>query len=78
MLATDFAWARRLLVYTRERYGTVMAWFRRQGLWLQVLGTAATAAVVVATLWLLGALGWAVALVGVEHRLLKSPIGVGN
>jgi hypothetical protein len=55
-----------------------MAWFRRQGLWLQVLGTAATAAVVVATLWLLGALGWAVALVGVQHRLLKSPIGVGN
>jgi uncharacterized protein (TIGR02611 family) len=78
MLATEFDWARRLLVYTRERYGTVMAWFRRQGLWLQVLGTAATAAVVVATLWLLGALGWAVALVGVEHRLLKSPIGVGN
>ena len=37
-----------------------------------------TAAVVVATLWLLGAVGWTADLVGIEHEWLKSPIGLGS
>ncbi|HZN83230.1 MAG TPA: TIGR02611 family protein, partial [Mycobacterium sp.] len=78
ILATEFDWARRLLAYTRERYDKVMAWFKKQGLWVQILGAAFTAAVVLGTLWLLGALGWAAELVGIEHRWLKSPIGVGD
>jgi len=77
ILATEFEWARRLLAYTKERYDKVMAWFKAQGLWVQVLGVAFTAAVVLATLWFLGALGWAAGLVGVEARWLKSPIGLG-
>jgi uncharacterized protein (TIGR02611 family) len=77
-LATEFDWARRVLAYARERYNKVMAWFRAQGLWVRLLGAAVTAAVVIATLWLLGALGWTAELVGIEHRWLKSPIGVGN
>ena len=77
ILATEFDWARRLLAYTRERYDKVMAWFKSQGLWVQVLGAAFTAAVVLGTLWLLGALGWAAGLVGVEAKWLKSPIGLG-
>jgi uncharacterized protein (TIGR02611 family) len=78
ILATEFDWARRLLAYARERYDTVMAWFKAQGLWVQVLGAAFTAAVVVATLWLLGALGFFADLVGLEHKLFKSPIGLGS
>lgn len=78
ILATEFDWARRVLAYARERYDKVMAWFKAQGLWVRVLGAAVTAAVVIATLWLLGALGWTAELVGIEHRWLKSPIGVGN
>jgi uncharacterized protein (TIGR02611 family) len=78
ILATEFDWARRLLAYTRERYDKVMAWFKKQGLWVQILGAAFTAAVVLGTLWLLGGLGWAAELVGIEHRWLKSPIGVGD
>lgn len=78
ILATEFDWARRLLAYARERYDKVMAWFKAQGLWVRVLGAALAAAVVIATLWLLGALGWTAELVGIEHRWLKSPIGVGN
>jgi hypothetical protein len=66
------------LAYTRERYDKVMAWFKKQGLWVQILGAAFTAAVVLGTLWLLGALGWAAELVGIEHRWLKSPIGLGD
>jgi uncharacterized protein (TIGR02611 family) len=77
ILATEFDWARTLLAYTRERYDKVMAWFKARGLWVQVLGATFTAAVVLATLWLLGALGWAAALVGVEEKWLKSPIGLG-
>ena len=77
ILATEFDWARRLLAYTRERYDKVMAWFKAQGLWVQLLGAAFTAAVVLGTLWLLGAMGWAAGLVGVEARWLRSPIGLG-
>jgi uncharacterized protein (TIGR02611 family) len=77
ILATEFDWARRLLAYTRTRYDTAMGWFKAQGLWVQLLGAAFTAAVVLATLWLLGALGWAAGLVGIEARWLRSPIGLG-
>jgi uncharacterized protein (TIGR02611 family) len=77
ILATEFDWARRLLAYTRERYDKVMAWFKARGLWVQVLGAAFTAAVVLGSLWLLGVLGWAAGLVGIEARWLKSPIGLG-
>ena len=36
-----------------------------------------TATVVVATLWLFGAVDWSAGLVGLEHPLLRSPIGLG-
>lgn len=78
ILSTEFEWAHRLLRFTRERYDRVMDWFKRQGLWVQALGVAFTAAVVLGTLWLLGALAWAAALIGIEHSALKSPIGLGS
>ena len=77
ILATEFDWARRLLAYARERYDKVMAWFKAQGLWVQLLGAALTAVVVLGTLWLLGALSWAAGLVGWGNKWLKSPIGLG-
>ncbi len=77
ILATEFDWARRLLAHVRERYDKVMAWFGRQGRWVQVLGVAVTAAVVVATLWVFGALGWIAALFGVDWPWLKSPLASG-
>jgi uncharacterized protein (TIGR02611 family) len=78
ILATEFRWARLLLKYTRERYDQVMAWFKRQGLWVQALGVAVTAAVVLGSLWLLGALAWAAGLVGLEQSWLRSPVGLGS
>jgi uncharacterized protein (TIGR02611 family) len=77
ILATEFDWARRLLAYTRKRYDGVMAWFRGRGRWVQAAGAALTGAIVVATLWFLGAVGWSAGLVGLEHEWLKSPIGLG-
>jgi uncharacterized protein (TIGR02611 family) len=77
ILATEFDWARRLLAYTRKRYDKVMAWFRRQGVWVQAMGVAFTGVIVVATLWLLGAVDWSAELVGFQQEWLKSPIGLG-
>ncbi|KWX65855.1 TIGR02611 family protein [Mycobacterium sp. NAZ190054] len=77
ILATEFEWAHRLLGFARERYDAVMAWFKRQGLWVQALGALFTFAVVVGTLWLLGALGFAAGLFGIEYSWLDSPIGIG-
>ncbi len=76
ILATEFRWAQLVLHWVKERYDKVMDWFKRQGLWVQVLGAALTAAVVVATLWLLGAIGWVAGLVGIEWAWLKSPVGL--
>ncbi|HYO02171.1 MAG TPA: TIGR02611 family protein [Mycobacterium sp.] len=78
ILATEFEWAHRLLKYARERYDRFMEWFKSQGLWVKVLGFALTAAVVAATLWLLGALSFAAGLAGVEQPWLMSPIGLGS
>lgn len=78
ILATEFEWAHRLLGYARARYDAVMDWFKRQGLWVQALGALFTCAVVVGTLWLLGALGFAGGLVGIDYPWLKSPIGIGG
>jgi uncharacterized protein (TIGR02611 family) len=77
ILATEFEWARHALRFTRERYDRVMAWFKRQGLWVKALGVVVTVAVVAGTLWLLGALAFAAKLVGLDWPWLKSPIGMG-
>ena len=78
ILATEFDWARRLLAYARVRYDRVMDWFKRQGLFVQALGALFTMAIVVGTLWLLGAVHWSAGIVGLEHEWLKSPIGLGS
>lgn len=77
ILATEFYWAHRTLRFTRGRYDSAMAWFRGQGFWVQALGTVFTAVVVVATLWLVGAVSWSAALLGLQHPALQSPIGLG-
>jgi uncharacterized protein (TIGR02611 family) len=77
LLATEFDWARSVLAYARERYDRAMAWFKAQHIAVRTVGAAFTGAVVVATLWLLGAVGWSADLVGLEHTWLKSPIGLG-
>jgi uncharacterized protein (TIGR02611 family) len=78
LLATEFDWAHRLLKFVKARYDAAMAWFRRQHIAVQGLGTAFTAVVVVATLWVLGLIGWSADLVGIEWAWLRSPIGLGS
>lgn len=78
ILATEFEWARRLLGYARRRYNDVMDWFHRQHIAVQALGGVFTALVVVATLWLLGAVDWGAELVGIDWSWLNSPLGIGS
>ena len=77
ILASEFYWAHRTLAFTRRHYENAMSWFRQQSWWVQALGALFTAAVVVATLWMFGALSWAAKLVGLYHPALDSPIGLG-
>lgn len=77
ILASEFYWAHRTLTFTRRRYDSMMGWLRRQRWWVQALGALFTAAVVVATLWMLGALAWSARLVGLYHPALDSPFGLG-
>jgi uncharacterized protein (TIGR02611 family) len=78
ILATEFAWAHHVLKYAKTRYDATMAWFRRQHITVRALGAVFTAAVVVATLWLLGVIGWSAELAGIEWTWLRSPIGLGS
>ena len=78
ILATEFDWARRLLAYAKERYDKAMDWFHQQHIAIQVLGGIFTALIVVATLWLLGAVDWTAELVGIDWPWLNSPIGLGS
>jgi len=78
ILATEFAWASHLLAHTRRRYDAVMVWFGRQGFWVRAAGVTLTTAVVLATLWMLGAVGWSAGLVGVDQPWLQSPLGLGG
>ena len=78
ILASEFYWARRTLTFTRDRYDVAMVWLRGQQWWVQALAAIMTAAVVVATLWFIGAVDWLATLVGLEHPLLRSPIGLGS
>lgn len=62
ILASEFAWAKRVLRYARGRYDAWTAWLRRQTLAVRLAVLAATGLIVLATLYLLGALylvtGW--------------------
>lgn len=78
ILATEFRWAKHASTSVRDRYDAAMAWFRRQGIWVQGLSAAVTAAVVLATLWFVGAIDWSARVAGVDWPWLDSPIGLGS
>jgi uncharacterized protein (TIGR02611 family) len=78
ILASEFEWAHRLLTWTRAHYDRFMDWFTAQGPAIKAVGFVLTAAVVAVTLWLLGAVGFAAGLLGIEQPWMKSPIGLGS
>lgn len=78
ILATEFRAAQVVLHHARVRYDAVMAWFTRQHIAVKALSALFTAAFVVITLWLFGAVGLVAGWVGIDWAWLKSPIGIGS
>jgi uncharacterized protein (TIGR02611 family) len=74
ILATEFTWAHRLLRFARAKYDAFADWLKVQHWSVQLLFGLFTFAVVVATLWLLGALKLAAGWVGIEWSWLASPL----
>jgi len=75
ILASEFYWAQRTLSFTRHHYNRAMGWLRRQPWWVQAISALLTAAAVLLTLWLFGALALAARWVGLYHPALDSPLG---
>ncbi|WP_343056677.1 TIGR02611 family protein [Modestobacter versicolor] len=71
VLATEFAWAERLLEYTRRRVAQWTEWLGRQALWVRVGVALLTAAfvygVLVVTLHVTGVPGWVPGWVPLWH-----------
>src|SRR3954463_5664330 len=66
ILATEFTWAGRVLRFARYYYDQWVAWISRQNLVVKLLVGLATFAIVLATLWLLGALSMVAGWVGLD------------
>ncbi len=57
ILATEFAWAQRVLDFAKGKYDLWAAWLKRQHIAVRLLVLAATGLVVLTTLWLLNVFG---------------------
>ncbi|GAA5166886.1 TIGR02611 family protein [Pseudonocardia eucalypti] len=75
ILATEFAWAHRLLGHARARYDAWTDWLARQHWSVKLLVLAGTGAIVLVTLWLLGTVGWVAGWFGIRWTWLQSPFG---
>ncbi|RKT54153.1 TIGR02611 family protein [Saccharothrix australiensis] len=74
ILATEFAWAGRLLRFAKRYYDGWVAWLKRQNLFVKALVLTATGLVVVVTCWVLGAFALVGGWFGLEWPWLGSPI----
>jgi uncharacterized protein (TIGR02611 family) len=74
ILATEFEWARRLLAFARGYYDRWVAWLGRQSWPIKLLVMAAACLVVLAMLWLFGALHLVAGWIGLDWTWLRSPI----
>ncbi|NDZ95230.1 TIGR02611 family protein [Streptomyces sp. SID6673] len=74
ILASEFSWAHRVLTYARGKYDAFMDWMQRQHWSVQAGAWLGTAAIVVVTLWLLGAIGMVAGWVNIDADWLASPI----
>ncbi|WP_344428131.1 TIGR02611 family protein [Pseudonocardia ailaonensis] len=75
ILASEFAWAKKVLHFAKGKYDAWTDWLGRQNLVVKLLVLVVTGAVVLATLWLLNALWLVAGWVGLqEWTWLQSPI----
>ncbi|WP_170323150.1 TIGR02611 family protein [Gordonia effusa] len=74
ILASEFAWAHRVLQFARGKYDAWLDWIKRQPLWVQGLFGLATCAIVLLTLWLFGMWSMVGGWFGIDATWLASPI----
>lgn len=74
ILATEFAFAARVLAYARGVYDRWVAWLKRQHWSIKILVLAFTGVIVLLTVWLLNAFGIIVKLFDLPYDLLVSPL----
>lgn len=75
ILASEFAWARRVLRYARGKYDAWTHWLGRQSVAVRLVVLGLTGLVVLATLYLLGALYLVAGWVGLDGwTWLQSPL----
>lgn len=75
ILASEFAWAKRVLHYVRGKYDAWTEWLGRQPMLVRIAVLAATGLIVLATLYLLGALYLAAGWMGLGGwTWLQSPL----
>lgn len=74
ILASEFAWAKRVLRYARGKYDAWTGWLGRQSVVVRMAVLAGTGLIVLATLYLLGALYLVAGWVGLDGwTWLQSP-----
>jgi len=76
ILSTEFAWAKRILHYSRGKYDAWQSWLARQKGWVRALFWTLTATVVVATLWLLNGYGFINQILGLGWDWVESPLPI--
>ena len=75
ILASEFTWAKRVLHYARGKYDAWTDWLGSQSVPVRLAVLALTGLVVLATLWLLGALHLVAGWVGLDGwTWLRSPL----
>ena len=76
ILATEFHWAKRVLIFARGKYDAWQNWLKGQSKVIRALFWCLTAAVVVVTLWLLNGYGFIADFLGLDWDWIESPLPI--
>lgn len=74
ILAQEYTWAKRLLVYAKNHYDQFEAWVKQQGIMVKIFLFLLTSTVVVLTLWLLNAYGLMNEWLNLGQDWVESPL----
>jgi len=74
ILATEFAWAKRLLDFAKSKYDAWTAWVGRQNFVVKALVWLLTALIVVLTIWLVNGYGVLADILKLHWQWLQSPL----
>lgn len=78
ILATEFAWAKRALVYAKGKYNAFTRWVKRQNTIVKAVIWLATGAIVFVTVWLLGGYGMINGWLDLGWEWAQSPLPLFN